>query len=143
MNVQNLLSRLQKVKQVGSNRWLACCPAHDDRHPSLGVNVNELGKISIRCWSRECDGRAIMESVGLQLVDLYPDQIDPPKGIGKPLPHNPNDILLALAGEAQLIAMLGSELADHPLNHEDRKRLFQAVSRIKSALRLAGIKHVL
>lgn len=143
MNVETLLSRLSGVKKTGANRWLSCCPAHDDKHPSMAISVNEVGKISVKCWSRMCEGRAILQAVGLRMIDLYPDVINPPKGLGKPLPYNPNDILLAIAGEAQLISMLGGELIQHPLTPEDRKRLFTAVSRIDAAIRMAGVKNVL
>lgn len=30
---------------------LACCPAHDDRTPSLSVGVGRSGQILIRCWT--------------------------------------------------------------------------------------------
>ena len=36
MNADTLLSRLDKVKLTGPDKWVARCPAHDDRGPSLG-----------------------------------------------------------------------------------------------------------
>ena len=41
MGVTNLLSTLNKVKQTGPGRWIACCPAHVDKHPSLSVRETE------------------------------------------------------------------------------------------------------
>jgi hypothetical protein len=32
-----LLSLLSGVKNTGRDKWLALCPAHDDRSPSLGI----------------------------------------------------------------------------------------------------------
>lgn len=34
---QNLIDRLQKVRRTGQGRWIACCPAHNDKSPSLAV----------------------------------------------------------------------------------------------------------
>jgi len=139
-NPETILSLVEKVKKTGNNRWLACCPAHEDKSPSLSIMQNETGKVFIHCFAG-CDGRAIMGAIGLTLSDLYPDSIEPPMGIGKRPSYNPFDVLRALAGQCQIIAMLGSKLADHPLNDRDRAVLFKAVGRINAALRLIGGRH--
>ena len=41
--IQNVLGRLKGVKQV-SGGYVACCPAHDDKHPSLSVTEKD-GKV--------------------------------------------------------------------------------------------------
>ncbi|MEQ1600386.1 MAG: hypothetical protein ABL885_01305, partial [Methylophilaceae bacterium] len=35
--LDTLLSKLDKVKQNGAGKWIARCPAHDDRSPSLAI----------------------------------------------------------------------------------------------------------
>jgi len=68
--IENFLSRLDKVKQVGNGEWVACCPAHDDKHPSM--SVSEKGDtFVVKCHSQHCGGIAIMESVGLTASDFY------------------------------------------------------------------------
>jgi archaellum biogenesis ATPase FlaH len=42
-----VLPNLRKVKKT-RNGWSACCPAHDDRNPSLSVNEDE-GKVLMYC----------------------------------------------------------------------------------------------
>lgn len=37
MRIDELLSRLSGVKQTGPYTWIAQCPAHDDRNPSLSI----------------------------------------------------------------------------------------------------------
>ncbi len=68
--VYDLLGRLEKVR--GKNgKWMACCPAHDDKSPSLSVRLMDDGRISIKCFSG-CVGADIMQAIGLTLRDLYP-----------------------------------------------------------------------
>lgn len=138
--INRILSQLKKVKKAGTDRWMACCPAHDDKSPSLSIMQNETGKVNVHCFAG-CGGEEILRAIGMSLADLYPDRIDPPKGLGKAAPFNPYDVLAGLASEAMIVAMLGSELADHPLSPEDRKRLFLAVSRIRAAIKLAGVTY--
>ena len=39
--VNNFLNRLQKVKQVGNDRYTALCPVHDDKNPSMTIKIVE------------------------------------------------------------------------------------------------------
>jgi len=41
MNIEILLSRLEKVKPHGNGKYLACCPAHNDKSPSLAIREIE------------------------------------------------------------------------------------------------------
>lgn len=139
-NLDTILSRLRKVKKTGANRWIACCPAHDDRSPSLSVMQNDAGKVFVHCFAG-CNGDEIMTSIGMTLSDLYPERIEPPMGAGKKPPFNPYDVLRALSGQCQIVAVLGGALADHPLSENDREVLFRAVGRINAALKLLGVRH--
>ena len=66
-----LLSRLNKVKSTGANKWKACCPAHDDKHPSLAITETSDGTVLVRCWSG-CSADSIVRAIGLKLRDLFP-----------------------------------------------------------------------
>ena len=37
MDVTNILSRLERVRERSADQWSACCPAHDDKSPSLAL----------------------------------------------------------------------------------------------------------
>jgi len=57
-----LLSRLEGVRPAGADQWYACCPAHDDRVPSL--NIQDAGdRVLIHCFAA-CDPKAVLEAVG-------------------------------------------------------------------------------
>lgn len=68
----NVLSRLQGVRRIGKGRWLALCPAHNDRHPSLSVRETPEGKVLLRCWAG-CPTSAVLAALGLRWTDLFPD----------------------------------------------------------------------
>ena len=69
-----VLSRLKGVKQTAANKWIACCPAHPDEHPSLGISVGDDGKVLLICRSQGCSAEQICKAVGLTLSDLFPSQ---------------------------------------------------------------------
>lgn len=70
MSIDNLLNRLEKVRKTGTDKWLACCPAHADKSPSLGIKLID-DKILIHCFGG-CDVSSIVSAIGLTLADLMP-----------------------------------------------------------------------
>lgn len=74
--LDTLLSRLEKVRANGRNKWMACCPAHDDGSPSLGVKMADSGVILVHCFAG-CDVDDICAAVGLETWQLFPDGIPP------------------------------------------------------------------
>lgn len=59
-------------RQKGSC-WMALCPAHDDRTPSLSVSEGQDGKALIKCFGG-CTTEAIASALGLEMPDLFPDK---------------------------------------------------------------------
>jgi hypothetical protein len=72
MDIEILLSRLDKVRSNGNGKWLALCPAHPDKSPSLAIKQTEDGKLLMHCFSG-CHVTDIVEALGLNLSDLFPD----------------------------------------------------------------------
>ena len=66
-----ILSKLSKVKGNGV-KYIACCPAHDDKSPSLSLLFNPDGRILIHCHAG-CEALDVLSAIGLTLSDLYPD----------------------------------------------------------------------
>lgn len=68
-NVEALLGRLAGVRRAGPGRWMALCPAHPDRTPSLSIAVKD-GRVLVHCFAG-CPAEAVLSAVGLQWRDLY------------------------------------------------------------------------
>lgn len=70
-----LLSRLEGVRKTG-DRYVARCPAHNDNSPSLSLLRSEDGRALVHCYA-SCETRDVLAAVGLELRDLYPDNLAP------------------------------------------------------------------
>ena len=128
-NLDTVLSRLDKVKACGNNKWLACCPAHNDKHPSLKVTLTDDGKILIKCWAG-CEITAIVTALGLELQDLFPDKISYTKR-SKPPKFNRIELFERLVFEALILYVAIQQLQQGtPLNEVDALRVGQAMSLI-------------
>lgn len=67
----NLLNRLDGVKDNGRNKWLAKCPAHKDKRPSLSIREADSGAVLLKCWTG-CAVAEIAGAVGMELSELFP-----------------------------------------------------------------------
>jgi hypothetical protein len=69
-----LLGRLERVKQTGPGRWLACCPAHEDRSPSLSIRETDDGRVLLHDFGG-CEVGDVLAAPGLALADLFSRQL--------------------------------------------------------------------
>lgn len=73
MTLDDLLAHLKRVRRSG-NGHVACCPSHDDRHPSL--RISQIGnKILLHCFFG-CSIAAICEALGIRISDLFVESSD-------------------------------------------------------------------
>jgi hypothetical protein len=136
MSTEALLSRLDGVKRTGPNRWLARCPAHADRSPSLAVRELDGGRVLIHCFAG-CGVEAILSAAGLDFDALFPARpIEDGKRVHRPF--SPLEALRCVAFEATLAAVAASNVAQGvPMSEEERARLHTAAVRISHALDVA------
>lgn len=136
MIANSLLSRLESVRQTGADRWLACCPAHNDKRPSLSIREIE-DRVLVHCWAG-CPIEDVIGAVGLTFDDLYSKR---PTHRCKPerRPFPAADVLRALEREALITAVAASTLGNGgELSHTDRARLLLASTRISAAVSESG-----
>ncbi len=74
--IHNLLNRLEKVKKLTSRKhvesYSALCPSHDDRNPSLCIDLTFDGRILLFCRAG-CGAMDVLDAVSLKMTDLFPD----------------------------------------------------------------------
>lgn len=128
MSAGTLLSLLNKVRQTGPVSWTACCPAHDDRGPSLSVTERD-GKVLFHCFAG-CEAEDVLGSVGLRWTDIMPERLDD----ARPQPIPAMQVLEAVAFEIQAAAIIATELGYAKAS----TRLVEAGSRLNAALTLLG-----
>ena len=66
-----VLERLENPRRMGDGRYMARCPAHDDRHPSLQIKRGEDGRVLLHCFAG-CKVEEVCEALGIELRELTP-----------------------------------------------------------------------
>jgi len=80
-----LLERLKGVKSSGDG-WVALCPSHGDRDPSLSVSIGRDGRTLVKCFAG-CSTDGILAAAGLDWQALFPDRrLARPATVAKKVP---------------------------------------------------------
>ncbi|HVB39869.1 MAG TPA: hypothetical protein VNE83_03140 [Terriglobales bacterium] len=57
------------ARPTGPGRWMARCPAHGDRKPSLSIAEGDGGRVLLHCWAG-CTTAAVLKAAGLPWSDI-------------------------------------------------------------------------
>jgi len=135
MRIDVLLDRLDRVRQAGPGRWMACCPAHDDKNPSLSLRELDDGRILLHDFAG-CAAADVLSAIGLTLADLYPDRLGDHLAPTRDRKHRhaASEALKALDADALLVVVAAENIAAGvALDDADRELLAGTVSRIHAA----------
>lgn len=130
MILDTLLNRLDRVKSTGPDQWIARCPRHDDRSPSLSVKACGDGRTLVHCFAG-CLVEDICSALGLTTADLMPERsLDHRKRrVRSAMPSR--EALISLDHEALVVALIAKDAHEQKhVNGEMLARLEQAVARI-------------
>lgn len=83
--LERVLSRLKGVRSVGSDRWMAVCPTHDDKQASLSITVGKDGRTVMYCHAG-CDTKVVVAAIGLAMTDLFATPRPTLEMASKPVP---------------------------------------------------------
>lgn len=139
MKAHALLSACKKVRQTGAANWIATCPAHDDRTPSMTVREMEDGRVLVHCFAG-CSVEEILSAAGLSFDALFPDK--PLAGVDFKPPHRrpfpAGDVLAACAQDCLHVAVFAANLANgEKITPEDYLAMLAAAGRVAEARRIA------
>ena len=126
-----MLGRLEKVTDRGGGQYSACCPAHEDKNPSLSIRETD-DRLLLHCFAG-CHSTEIVAAVGLSLADLFNTPLN--KHYVKSLPSqrrfNHRALLLMIDRELTKVAIAAHDMAEgRVLSDDDRKALILAHQRI-------------
>jgi hypothetical protein len=133
MSVDVLLSRLEGVKPTGPGRWIARCPAHDDRRASFAIRELPDGRVLAHCFAG-CAIQDVLDAAGLEMSALFPEQgaVDGTKA--ERWPFAASDVLRAVAHEAMIASIALADIAaGKALSETDLARLRVAATRLRAA----------
>jgi hypothetical protein len=138
VSATKLLDRLERVRQTGAGRWIACCRAHKDRSPSLSVRELDDGRTLIYCFAG-CSTEDVLAAAGLTMSDLFPKPLQGsgPAG-GYPSSHSripAPDLLQIIDHEVLTAALVLSWVVEQNgiCTQSQLQRLTQAAARIGRA----------
>ena len=128
-----LLSRLERVEDKGHSRFVALCPAHEDKNPSLALCELSDGRILLHCFAG-CEPITVLNAVGLNLSDLFPNGC---LGQFKSFTALKNEMVkreTGLSHEEMILEMAKAQrAAKQRLNPADLERERQAYLRVRHA----------
>lgn len=137
--IETLLARLEGVRANGPGKWIARCPAHADKRPSLAIAEGADGRVLAHDFGG-CDVHSILAAVGLEASALFPPR---PRDLS---PAERNELrmharmagwsaaLAILSFEAQIVADVACQVfTGCRLSDADHARTMVAVERIQSA----------
>ena len=134
MSFDSLLSRLDRVKETGHGKYIARCPAHEDRSPSLAIKEGDDGRVLLHCFAG-CETQDVLSAIGMTFSDVMPERIGSEHSY-KPVKQrfDAKQVLRVLRAEATLVAIAAENIAQGiMLNDVDRDRVFNAACRIRAA----------
>ena len=80
---QNLSATLEtiisktKAKRQGDG-WQGCCPAHNDKTPSLSIHEGTDGRVLLKCHTG-CGVENVVSALNLEMADLFPEKETKPR----------------------------------------------------------------
>lgn len=129
--IERILVQLHKGRQRQPGQWSACCPAHEDKGPSLSVRETSDGSVLLHCFAG-CSVSEVVAALGLKMSSLFP-----PRQLSGCEPKRTARLLTAgqalelLDREAHLVALAAANvLCGVKLNQNDLSRITQAAGRI-------------
>lgn len=135
--ISDILPRLEKAKKTGKGNWLACCPAHDDKNPSMTIHEADDGRILVRCWAG-CSFEEIVGAVGLGWEPWFPPNPTKDRSVAIRKPFPAADVLEALAFECIVLAVHSADMATgKELTDLEKRRMWLAFERFEQGRRLA------
>jgi len=133
MTIETFISCLDGIKETGPGKYLARCPAHDDRSPSLAIKDGDDGRVLIHCFAG-CETEDVLSAIGLTFSDVMPERI------GDEHRHKPmrqrfdaRQVLECVSHEVIVICLIAEKYASI-IGDEDEARLMLAATRLNTAL---------
>jgi hypothetical protein len=136
LTADQFVSGLAKVRRTAPGEWVACCPAHEDRSPSLAVKEADDGRILVHCFAG-CSFESVVSAAGAKPEELFPAK-PMQKDHAPRFPFNPATVLRALAFNATIVAIAASDMAQgKQLTVEEKDKLFDIAGEFNEAVSYA------
>lgn len=135
MTADEIVANLDRAKRVGDGRWVARCPAHEDRSPSLSVRALDDGRTLLHCFAG-CSVEDIVGALGLALEDLFPPRLEAQRAPRERKPWSDRQLLEMIDRETIVVFIAACDLTleGRALSDVDASRLRRARERITAIM---------
>lgn len=124
----DVLSALDGLRELGGQKWIARCPAHEDRSPSLSLTVAD-DRLLMHCHA-QCSIDDVCGALGIERKDLFLDN-DPEERQQRRVIKTRRQVLAEIRTELSIEAVY--ENATNP-TAEDGARYALARERLDAAV---------
>ena len=132
--IDQLLNRLERVKQTGPGRWIASCPTRNDKRPSMTIRQLDDGRVLLHDFGGDA-AADILAAVGLDFSVLFPERTDhQAKPIARPC--MPSDVFEVARLEVGVVAVIAGDMVrGRTIAGDDYDRLHAAAARLADIAR--------
>lgn len=132
MNADALLSRLDRVKRTGPGRWIARCPAHGDKSPSLSIRECDDGRVLLHDFAG-CSIEEVLGAVGLTFDALFPERPIDHHVKRERRPFFPSDVFEIALHEITIASVIACDLHNNrTVDETGYERLLTACGRLNN-----------
>ncbi|QXP94371.1 hypothetical protein [Methylococcus capsulatus] len=136
--INELLSRLEGVKQVGPCRWMAKSPTRLERTASLSIRECDDGRVLLHDFGGDAVDD-VLAAVGMEVKDLFPPKDPPMEGLRprRGIPeHRARDLIRLAAREAGIVSIVIHDiLSGNGTSVDDCQRALRAAETLAEIAR--------
>ena len=130
-----LSTKLNKFRRISEGRYIACCPVHGDKNPSLGITLKDNGKWLINCLSCGANGQAVCDVLGIDVTALFPPNDNPRYEKQPRIGFSAWQLLHAIQPDLVRLLVIANMLREiEALTEEDRAFIASLVIRLSDGI---------
>ena len=132
MPIETFLNRLHKVKSKGKNKWVALCPCHSEKTPSLAI-TDDNGVVLMHCFGCGASAPLVAEALGIDVSECFPDtgNVTYEKQDRKYFPAD--QVLDALKVESTVLYLISKRMLDGEMSEELKDEIYKSMCRLWAA----------
>ena len=134
MSIETILNTLNGVKRKSQGRYVALCPVHNEKTPSLAITDAGDGKVLLHCFGCGAGAIEIISALGIEISEIFPerDRFDCGKSARVKPVFTSQQLLTAIHYEAIVVMIVASDILNG--KKADFERLATAYKRIEAAV---------
>lgn len=132
MPIETFLNRLHKVKSKGKNKWVALCPCHSEKTPSLAI-TDDNGVVLMHCFGCGASAPAVAEALGVDIMEIFPDSGNVAYEKQDRKLFSINQVAEALTMESTVLYLISKRMLKGEMSEELKDEIYKSMCRLWAA----------